>query len=254
MPGGSGTRLALDPVLDRQPGLADLLDERARALPSSGCGRERAAARRRRREDAEQPAHLGERLAAGRLDRRAAPRARASWLGVEQAADACGLDGHDADAVGDDVVQLAGDRARSSATAAGARASRSRSARCARSVARAISRCWWPSARAREPDDGEEDRDRHEVLERALRLVSRSRPATRRIPMTEPGHRLAPVGEHAERGSSTVSTEMKHRRAVSVTGSPSTNEIARGEDERCRREEREPAGARAAAASARAGR
>ena len=59
-------------------------------------------------QDAEQPADLGERLAAGRLDR-FERRPCGLGLAVEHPAPRRGLDDHDADAVGDDVVQLARD-------------------------------------------------------------------------------------------------------------------------------------------------
>ena len=58
-------------------------------------------------QDAEQAARLGERLPAGLLDGRIGP-VPAPGPREQQPGGAC-LDGHDGDAVGDDVVQLAGD-------------------------------------------------------------------------------------------------------------------------------------------------
>ena len=86
-----------------------------RARPARRAGRSarrRAAARapRRRRRAAapEQPARLGQRLAAGLLDR-GERLARRRLLGAEGVALRAGLDDHHAHVVGDEVVQLAGD-------------------------------------------------------------------------------------------------------------------------------------------------
>ena len=57
---------------------------------------------------AEEAAHLGQGLAGGRLDGGEVGRLR-GVLGTEAAAHGLGLDGHHADRVGHDVVQLAGD-------------------------------------------------------------------------------------------------------------------------------------------------
>ena len=109
-------RLAVDVQLDRQPGRAGALDQRAELVQ-----------RRLRRErggllagvqHAEQVAHLAQRLAAGALDQRRGLD-RALRVAGEDAPRAAGLDDHHRDAVGDDVVHLArdpaalvGDRAR----------------------------------------------------------------------------------------------------------------------------------------------
>ena len=59
-------------------------------------------------EDADGPAHLAQRVAARRLDL-ARRLGRGVRVALDQAAGGAGLDDHHADAVGDDVVHLAGD-------------------------------------------------------------------------------------------------------------------------------------------------
>ncbi len=76
--------------------------------PSPGCGaRPGGAPTPPTREQVEHPAHLVERLAAGR-GHRLEDRARRVG-GTEGGADAARLDDEQADVVGDDVVELAGD-------------------------------------------------------------------------------------------------------------------------------------------------
>ena len=72
-----------------------------------GWGSERVR-RRRAAQQAEHAAELGDRLLPGVLDG-AQRLPRAVRIAVEQVLGGAGLDHHDADAVGDDVVQLAGD-------------------------------------------------------------------------------------------------------------------------------------------------
>ena len=73
-----------------------------------GLRRERRGCRRSSLQHAEQPAHLGQRLAAGLLDRdERLPLAL--LLGLEQPPHRPGLHGHHRDVVRDDVVQLARD-------------------------------------------------------------------------------------------------------------------------------------------------
>ena len=99
-------RLAFDPELDGQPRLPRLRDEPVQVL--------KARLRRQRRsflrpaQDADQSAHLGQRLAAGLLD----DLERLSLLlliRVQPSPHRARLDGHHAHAVPDDVVQLARD-------------------------------------------------------------------------------------------------------------------------------------------------
>jgi len=104
--GGDGHRLALDAQADLAARRAFALHERARA---------REARRRGQREvlvaspqDAEQPAHLEQRVAAGLLDEHDGVLGRRE-VARRQAARRRRLDDHRAHAVGHDVVQLAGD-------------------------------------------------------------------------------------------------------------------------------------------------
>src|SRR5204863_4419627 len=99
--GGELHWVALDPELDRQPSLAGLRDEPLDVLE--------ARLRRERRpllgtaQDSDKAPHLRQRLTARLLDdleRLALPL----LFGPEQAAHSGSLDGHDADAVSDDVV------------------------------------------------------------------------------------------------------------------------------------------------------
>ena len=95
--------LALDPQLDRQPGLPNLLDELVEVLEArlrGERGRLLGPA-----QDADEAAHLGQRLAAGLLDD-LERLALLLLLGPQEPPDRRRLDGHDADAVADDVVQL----------------------------------------------------------------------------------------------------------------------------------------------------
>ena len=99
-------RIAFDLELDGQARLPRLRDEAVQVLEAGlwGKGRRFLGAP----QDADEPAHLGERLAAGLLD----DLERLTFLfliGLEAAADGACLDGHHAHAVADDVVQLARD-------------------------------------------------------------------------------------------------------------------------------------------------
>jgi hypothetical protein len=97
---------SLDAQLDVEPGVARAGDERAEAIERGLRGVVGVLAVGA--QDAEQAAHLGQRLAAGRLDR--AQRAdRGVRVAVEHAARGPGLHDHDRDRMRDDVVQLAGD-------------------------------------------------------------------------------------------------------------------------------------------------
>ena len=82
-------------------------------MPSGRLGCLVAEARPVRRltrwtQGAEQGAHLGDRLARGRLDGLQCGRGPVG-VGVDEPAGPGGLHAHDRDVVGDDVVQLAGD-------------------------------------------------------------------------------------------------------------------------------------------------
>src|SRR5439155_20179081 len=85
---------------------ARLFDEPAQ-IRNPGLGGERRLASVVA-EDPEQATHLRERLAAGLLDREEW-RAGPCGLLVEEKPGGAGLDGHDADAVGNHVVELARD-------------------------------------------------------------------------------------------------------------------------------------------------
>ena len=96
----------LDAQLHVEPGVARAGDERAEAIERRLRGVVGVLAVGA--QDAEQAAHLGQRLAAGGLDR--AQRAdRGVGVAVEHAARRAGLHDHDRDRVRDDVVQLARD-------------------------------------------------------------------------------------------------------------------------------------------------
>ena len=96
----------LDAQLDVEPGVARAGDERVEAIERGLRGVVGVLAVGA--QDAEQAAHLGQRLAAGGLDR--AQRAdRGVGVAVEHAARRAGLHDHDRDRVRDDVVQLARD-------------------------------------------------------------------------------------------------------------------------------------------------
>ena len=99
-------RLALDPQLDRQAGLARLLDQPLDLL-QAGLRGERGRLLGPS-QDADHAAHLGERLAPGLLDDEQG-LALLFLLGAEEPPCRGRLDGHDADAVPDHVVQLARD-------------------------------------------------------------------------------------------------------------------------------------------------
>ena len=110
---------------------------------------------------AEQAPHLGERLAAGLLDQRSGSSARSgSWSRSSLAAP---FDGHDADRVGDDVVQLAGDPRPLLGHGGEHWASRSRSSRTVRSRSSSVRssrpRSTWPGDRG----GAEEQRDEEDV-------------------------------------------------------------------------------------------
>ena len=106
MPIGRSPLLALDRELDRQAGGLEAARERA-DVPQRRLRREREllvlAA-----EHAEQPADLGQRLAAARLDGQEGV-AGADGVALGEPARPGGLHDHRAQRVGDDVVQLAGD-------------------------------------------------------------------------------------------------------------------------------------------------
>ena len=108
-PGGQRAPLALDVQLDRQAGLARALDERADARHRRLRGA-RVVLVVVAVQDAEQPPHLGERLAARALDLRRGGD-RALRVALEDPPRAAGLHDHHADAVRDDVVHLARDPA-----------------------------------------------------------------------------------------------------------------------------------------------
>ena len=114
-------RVALDLDVDREAGLARLLDEPVEVLEAR-LRRERGRLLRPA-EDADEPAHLGERLASGLLD----DQQRLSLpllFGPQEPADARRLNGHDADAWPTTSWSSRAMRARSSATAARASSSR----------------------------------------------------------------------------------------------------------------------------------
>ena len=98
--------IAFDPELDRQAGLASLRDEPLDVLEARlRCERRRLLGAA---QDADEASHLGQRLASRLFDdHERLPLAL--LIRPEQAAHAGRLDGHDADAVADDVVQLARD-------------------------------------------------------------------------------------------------------------------------------------------------
>ena len=131
MPAGSGDGVALDAA-------ARVGRPASRVCSTSFVDVLEARLRRERRrllgppQDADEPAHLGERRAPGLLDGEQR-LALALLVVAQQPAHGRGLDGHDAHRVADDVVQLARD-ARALLGDGGARlASRSRSSRSARS-------------------------------------------------------------------------------------------------------------------------
>ena len=154
-PGGSGVRLAFDSELDREPRLPRLRDEPVQVLKARPAEPEQAlspAAEGRRRACASRPAPRGRSL--DDLER----LSLLHLIRVQPAPDGARLDGHHAHAVPDDVVQLARNPARSSATAARASASCSRSSWSARSCALTPARAsgrWRirPARRCEQQDD-----------------------------------------------------------------------------------------------------
>ena len=105
-PGASGPRSPSTLELDLEAGVARARDERAEALERRLRGVLGVLAVGA--QDAQQPAHLGQRLAARGLD--GAQRAdRGLGVAVEHAPRRAGLDDHHRDRVRDDVVQLARD-------------------------------------------------------------------------------------------------------------------------------------------------
>src|SRR5438128_2144945 len=104
--GGKRYRLSLDAQLHREPGLARLHDQALELLE----GRLRGERGRLLGppEDADHPPHLRERLTARLLDDKQG-RAFLLLVGLQEPPDRGGLHGHDADAVADDVVELARD-------------------------------------------------------------------------------------------------------------------------------------------------
>ncbi len=101
-----GGGLTLDEEANRQPRLPYLLDQVVQLSEARLRCQLRLALGVA--EQAEQPAQLHQRLAAGGLDR-AEQVARGPFLAVEHALDCLRLDDHDAHAVGDHVVELACD-------------------------------------------------------------------------------------------------------------------------------------------------
>ena len=99
-------RVAFDLELDRQARLARLRDEPVEVLEARLRRESRCLLRPA--QHADEPAHLGQRLAPGLLDD-LQRLALALLLRLEQPAHARRLDGHHADAVADDVVELARD-------------------------------------------------------------------------------------------------------------------------------------------------
>ena len=100
-PGAERFRRAVDVDLDREPGAAVVLDERAEVRQGRALGGVRL-------DRSEQPAHLCERLPPG-TGNRAQRLDRAAGLSLEREPRRAGLDRHHADRVRDHVVQLAGD-------------------------------------------------------------------------------------------------------------------------------------------------
>src|SRR5919201_4775307 len=184
---------AFDAELDRKPRFACLLDELVEVLEArlrgEGGGLFGPA------EDADHPAHLRERLAAGLLDDQQG-LTLLLLVRPEQPPRRRSLHGHHADAVADDVVQLAGDpralvrHCQTSPFLALALGPGRPLPRLVRLV---------ELAAEREPDrpgDGEDEAREDEVAEAALRVVV-GHDGRDAEPDREAGHGLRPVTERA---------------------------------------------------------
>ena len=123
-------------------------------------------------EDADQPSHLGERLAACLLDD-LERLALALLLRLEQPAHTSRLHGHHADAVADDVVELA----RDPRTLLGHRCARLLLACPLESLGTLLRLVGFPQlvpeAEPDRPGDAEDDAGPHEVTDAAVRVVPR---------------------------------------------------------------------------------
>src|SRR4051794_35733650 len=106
-PGRQRLGLAVDDEVRWQAGSPQLLGER-RKVGEAGLGSECGRALRLVLHDADEAAHVGQRLVAGLLDDQQR-LARAAGVRVEQQPRGSALDGHDGHAVRDHVVQVAGD-------------------------------------------------------------------------------------------------------------------------------------------------
>ena len=98
--------MALDVEVDGQPGFPDGADEDVERLHARLGSELRDLVLLA--EEADEPAHLGERLASGLFDR-LERLPLALLVRVQEPPHGSGLHGHDADGMGDHVVQLAGD-------------------------------------------------------------------------------------------------------------------------------------------------
>jgi hypothetical protein len=161
-------RVALDREHDREPGFAGVLDELVQVLEAR-LGRKRGSLLRAS-QHADHASHLRHGFASRLLDDEQR-LAFAFLFGLEQAAHRRSLDGHDADAVADDVVELPcdacpllGDSEAGSflALALG----HARSLLCLLGLARRAGK-----GEADEPRDSEDDRDPDPVPDAALGVV-----------------------------------------------------------------------------------
>ena len=188
MPGGQRPRLAARPRARPAARRRARARRARRARASVGCGA-RAASLVAVVQHAEQAPHLGQRLAAGALDRAAASTAPLG-VAVEDPPRAAGLDDHHADRVGDHVVHLARDppalvgrRARASASCASCAARPPRAA--PRSAACACARA------AGEPGDQREGGGEDEVARTPVGQRERRRRHAATASTTAPSERGA---------------------------------------------------------------
>ena len=216
-----------------------------RARPARAAARASAVVLAPQR--AEQQPHLAERGAAGLLD--AAQRLAVLGDVGQPVADRADLQHHDADRVGDDVVQLA----RDPRALLGDRDARRRLALALRLAARssAASACVGALAQREpgEPGEHEHGRQQHDVARRVQRVVDHDdRGAADDDHQPDPALALVAQAAEQERGGH---ARRRMTPAASEISPPSTNDSAAASSHSDgRRGERRARGARAAAARA----